>query len=203
MKTLTYCLLATLFFACNNPTESSNDQIDTVDEAKQFQIKDESLFNATTLRYAGKLLSQRVWQDANGDNALLFTRTDTALFAYHYLLGENDARLMSTVSDGIEECDADLFLEFMAEAVTVTDLDEDNIGEFSFAYEMGCISDLSPLDMTVYMIEGNDQYTMDGYAALKPGDMVLEESSKDKISFAGAPASFLMHAHQVWNKAAN
>ena len=58
---------------------------------------------------------------------------------------------MAKVYDFEKNCDYDLTLEFIENSIEVTNLDNNNFGEITFAYKKACISDVSPKDLKLLM----------------------------------------------------
>ena len=85
------------------------------------------------------------------------------LHVYHYLNPKNTTavELKRDIVDFEKECDFDLTCLFIDE-VALNDADNDNTGEFTFAYRLACRSDVSPSTMKAITIENGDKYIVRG-----------------------------------------
>ncbi len=149
-----------------------------------------------------------------------------SLHAYHFT-GENGAySLLWSLTDGEKICPFDITCDFIKDAVTVTDLDADQVAETTVQYKLACRSDVSPSAKKLIMHEGKDKYALRGLmwlslspehtctvtyenanletlAGYKKTDEEFEktfgryESEKD---FGGAPEEFITHARLQWIK---
>ena len=81
------------------------------------------------------MIFKKFWQDSNGENNVLFTQKGLELFVYHYLLKNDQVKLLRKIYDFEEKCEFDLTLKFL----------EKSIGEITFAYQKSCRSGVSPL----------------------------------------------------------
>ena len=89
---------------------------------------------------------------------------------------------------------------------SVTDLDKNGVAEVTFAWRVGCRSDVSPVGHKVLMV-GYDQsvevakYVLRGDTAINIGGS-LEEGGEFRVdsAFKKAPPSYLEHAKMVWSK---
>ncbi|MEM1217079.1 MAG: hypothetical protein AAGJ82_15400, partial [Bacteroidota bacterium] len=178
MQKFFYLLLIIALTACQNtadPSGTSDESIpsdesttnNTQEATSAFAVQDSASFDPTQLRYTGQVISQHVWQDQSGENIALLTQNDTSLYAYHYIKNGSAARRLHTLDAPIGNCEFDLFLEFVTEETTVTDLDNDQVGEITFAYKKACISDVSPLDLVVVTWEGYESYALSGYTSVR------------------------------------
>jgi len=213
MKKGLYLYLLLLILACNQATEQ-NPSAETQEEVtstpappeKQkpinstFQILKQSNANISKLEYDGEIVNKRYWQDANGENIALFTQTKEELFAYHYTINADEVKLMRRVYDFEKDCEFDLFLELMDDAFNVTDLDQNNIGELTFAYKKACISDVSPKELKLLMLENGEKYIIRGFTSIDVPGVKIDGAKEVDSSFDHAPTSFRAHADQVWDE---
>lgn len=115
--------------------------------------------------------------------------TTTRLFAAHHVFAGGESRRLRDVDDVVEDCEFDTAAQFVtadvaqAEAsatfdnprsddpalaaqvrgpLEVTDVDADQIGELTFAYSLGCRSDVSPLDFKLLVLEDGERYILRG-----------------------------------------
>ena len=89
----------------------------------------------------------------------MFTLKEEELFVYHYSITSDNVTLLRKVYDFEKDCgDYDLFLEFIDHSIQVTDLDNNHIGEITFAYKKACISDVSPLGLKLMILENGNKF---------------------------------------------
>jgi hypothetical protein len=161
---------------------------------------------AVGFKAPGKLVGGLRWTDRNGENVLGFWRGESQrrvgdetersaiLHARHYAGG----KLLREVKDLVERCEFDLTLAIVDGSPQVTDLDKDGIGEATFAYKLGCRSDVSPLTMKLLVLEGGAKHILRGETRVEIGAGERQGGRyKVDASFARAPA-FLAHAKKVW-----
>ena len=104
--------------------------------------------------------------------------------------------------DFVNDCEFDLSLDVSWAQATVTDLDNDGVGEFAFTYVLGCRSDVSPLTMKLLMYEGSSKYALRGTNRVRVSDKDFEGGTFEvDAAFKKAPASFLEHAKAQWAEA--
>lgn len=196
----------------NNPDAS-----DSVVEVK-YGIKDVP----KSLKYTGKIAGSASWKDKNGLNVLLITETkdkkvreekmdgkyleqeaaySKELFGYQFLVRGDSAVLLWKIQDLVKECDADLTLDYIANSISVTDINKNGIGESTFLYTLGCRSDVSPLGYKLLMHEGKDKYAIRGTRLIAMKD-VKPYGGEIKVdpSFDAAPTGFLDYAKKQWKK---
>ncbi|MTB52683.1 M949_RS01915 family surface polysaccharide biosynthesis protein [Lewinella sp. W8] len=154
----------------------------------------------STLNHDGEIVLQKAWEDSNGENIVLFTKGEEELFVYHYAVAGSQAKLLRRVYDAEKSCEFDLFLSFIESSISVTDLDENNLGEITFAYRKACISDVSPKELKLLTLENGNKYIIRGTTTLEAPGMRVDGSKTVDASFNEAPASFLTHAESIWEK---
>jgi len=162
------------------------------------------------LKPAGRVVSSFAWTDARGENLVLFALTTKTkpprhadgepsvtkrLVIRHY----TNAALVREFKDAVVDCWADPSLEVLERASSVTDLDGDGVGEATFAYKLGCRSDVSPIGLKVLMSEAGDKYALRGETSV-PVSATERMGGKYKVdsSFKTAPPGFLDHAVKQW-----
>ena len=96
-----------------------------------FSILKQLPAEASQLNHKGELVSAKAWEDKNGQNVAVLSREKTGLFATHYTLVEGVFALLGQKEEVIPDCEFDLFLDFLPEAVSVTDMDNNGYGEFT------------------------------------------------------------------------
>ena len=82
------------------------------------------------------------------------------------------------------------------DALTLTDLDYDNIAEITFIYRTTCTSDVSSSTQKLIMLEEGEKF------ALRGSTQVMGDGGEYEIGagFKSAPDEFLNHAKQLWSE---
>jgi len=168
-------------------------------ESGKLSLLNKSNYDLKKLDHDGKIVNQRIWNDANGENIVLFTQKEEELFVYHYAIDANNPKLLRKIYDAEKDCDYDLTLEFVGEAIKLTDLDNDNIGEITFAYKIACISDVSPVDLKLVLLEDGKKFIVRGRTVVNMGDNKLGGDKSVDASFKSGPDNFLSHANKIWD----
>jgi len=148
--------------------------------------------------HQGVLVHKKFWRDKNGRNTVLFAKNKFDVFVYHYLIPDGDVKLLHKIEDGLNGCDADLTLDFIYESISITDLNDDDIGELTFAYTIGCISDVSPITLNLYSMTGENQYQITGQTAVFIGENKIEGSKMTSSTFNNASKNLRVHAEKIW-----
>lgn len=173
-----------------------NEQIQA---SNKFNILDKPNYDLSKLNHEGKIVHEKFWQDSNGENIALFTKKDREeLFVYHYAINSGDVKLLMKVHDSEKDCDYDLTLEFIENATKVTDLDNNNFGEITFSYKKACISDISPMDLELIMLENGNKFTIKGTTSIDKPGIKVDGTKNIDASFENAPDDFLSHANKIW-----
>ncbi len=162
------------------------------------------------LKYIGKVVAMAKWKDKSGNNLLFISVTDVKsegvvkdnkLFAYHYILHVQKNKQLWKIYDLINDCPADVTLDYIEGSLIVTDLNKNGIGENSFLYKMSCKGDVSADELKLIMHEGERKYAIRGTMNLVMNGQDLEKgNSKIDASFDKAPAGFREFAKDRWNK---
>ncbi len=164
----------------------------------------------------GTWLRGHSFQDRNGENLVVFTRVEQRrpaqggrdpevsrfLYVRHYARSATTApRLLREVKDKVERCELDASLELLADAIGVSDLDGDGVAELSFAYKLGCRSDVSPITLKLLLLEGGAKHILRGETRVKvsASERVGGKHTVDP-AFRRAPPAFLAHALRLWSK---
>lgn len=163
-----------------------------------FKILKEVNYPITQLDHEGKIILKKQWQDSNGENIVLFTKKELELFVYHYSVSENRATILRKIYDFEEKCEFDLTLEFLEKSIGITDLDKNNLGEITFAYQKTCRSDVSPLVLKLLILENGEKYILRGTTIVDTGSEKIGGDKKIDASFDQAPSVFLNHANEIW-----
>ena len=164
--------------------------------ASSFKVLDVSKYNPEKLPHQGQISFKRIWHDLNGENIVLFTLKNYELFVYHYVIKNDIVRQLRKVYDIEADCEYDLSLYFIDSSIVISDLDQDNYGEITFAYRKACRSDVSSSTMKLITLENGEKYIIRGTTKI-PG---YSEESQKKIdpSFYNAPHPFLTNANRIW-----
>lgn len=195
------------------------------------------------IKIKGNVLEVWKWKDKFGEN-LFFTSivppfkvdeegpyknyddvVQTAeLHAWHYVKKEGSYQQLWVLDDGEKACPFDITCAFIKDAVSVTDLDSNQIAETTVLYKLACRSDVSPSIMKLIMHEGQNKYSLNGLMWLKisPEDKFIvteNDANLDKLQgyhraeedflksygryenekdFAGAPSNFITYARKKW-----
>ncbi|KQB37811.1 M949_RS01915 family surface polysaccharide biosynthesis protein [Flavobacterium aquidurense] len=193
---------------------------DTEDFVLEVNKIDSTQFPAS-VKYEGFIKNAVRWKDKSGDNIVITTETgiytskkfkheaedssDAELFAYHYILSNNEAKQTWKVYDYISDCPVDIVASFVKNTFKVTDLDNNGIAEVWLMYKTVCHGDVSPSNMKIIMYEGNNKFAMRGENKVQVGS-----DENDKKSFLGgeykmdenfkkAPKAFKDYAQKLWN----
>lgn len=169
-------------------------------ESARFNVLDKPTYDLSKLKHDGRIIIQKAWEDSNGENNVLFTKSREELFVYHYSISGDNVKLLRRVYDFEKDCKYDLFMNFIENSIDVTDLDKDNLGEITFAYQKACISDVSPKELRLLMLENGNKYIIRGTTSIDKPGIKVDGSKKVDASFDKAPASFLLHADEIWDK---
>lgn len=102
--------------------------------------------------------------------------------------------------DFVEQCELDAALDLLEPSITVSDVDGDGEPEFSFAYTLGCFSDVSPRDMKLLMYEGKTKYALRGQTKVIEAGEEYGGTFKADAAFEKAPKAFLEAAKTLWMK---
>jgi hypothetical protein len=98
-----------------------------------------------------------------------------------------------------EKCDYDNVTGFAEGSLQITDVDGDGVGEITFAYRVGCVSDMSPVTLKLLVLEGGEKYIIRGTTVIDfgDGDRVGGDKNVD-ASLKKAPAAIREHADAQW-----
>lgn len=144
-------------------------------------IKIESKNIPKQIKYIGNIANSVKWTDGQGEHYVISTKTDeyasktkgsedlinAELYVYHYVLKNNDTKLLWKIFDFNKECEFDLYLKFIDNSFQVTDLDKNGVAEVWIMYENQCTSDVSPAPTKIIMYEGIKKYAIRGLNRVK------------------------------------
>ena len=159
--------------------------------------------------YDGKIVAMAKWEDKMGSNVIFITETEERggeerhkeLYGYHYIITDNENKLVWKINDFIKDCPLDITLSYIDKSISITDLDKNGIAESSFIYRMACKGDVSPDDMKLIMHEGETKYAIRGTMILKiTGEKPYGGEMKIDASFDKAPKEFVEYAKSQWKK---
>ncbi len=197
-----YLFIVLLFFCFNSFGQISVIKIDQLKLPKQ-------------LKYVGKIKNCVKWSDKLGVNYVLTTETgiypsknqegedfrNANLYVYHYLMKDDNSKLLWTIHDFSKDCSFDLYVRFINKAFNITDLDKNGIAEVWVMYENQCTSDVSPAPTKIIMYENTKKYAMRGFNMVKVsqskymgGKYTLDDSFKNGLSL------FKQFAVKLWNE---
>lgn len=232
MKKLTIVLL-TLLTACgqNYTSESQSDednhnliQSEEINNETKFQLINQNILLPPV---KGDIVSQQSWIDNNGKWHCLLTElidvpNEFAEFRLYKFKENSIGKFIEyfVYRDSISCGEADIVAESNTKELIVTDVDENDIAEVTFAYTLSCTYDVSPqrrilivnIDSSLHKLVG---FTLD-FDSLIPdsNDLSLENYEKDEddywyppitagryeneIDFKQLPSTFLTHAKNTW-----
>ena len=153
----------------------------------------------------GLLVKLGYWQDANGENYFEVVREqrteDLRIIARHYVK-RPDGRLhmQQQFKDFVIDCEYDPILDFIPGSLTITDMDSNQVGEVVFLLQKGCISDVSPLQAQLYLIEGAQLFLIRGTTQIKLGSYVMPSEQEVDPSFEDLPIVLQTYARAQWDR---
>ncbi len=228
-KIISIALIVTILFAvsCNSGTEKTTEEDQTTEDQVSESYNTSETTNTTTtdelvltnfnqsmskdLDYEGEIVLGKSWNDANGENVMLFTEKNIEhsdsrsryLYAYHYAGSGSNMKLLRKIQDFEEKCDISLEATFQLNTISITDLNNNALAEITFMYCLGCIGDASPVPLKLIMLENGDKYAIRGTTLVDldkiyGGGGKLGGEKKVDASFNNAPKEFLDFANEQW-----
>lgn len=221
MKDLKFLIPVFLMFACGGGEDTSENTNEDSNSESNEEVVDELVIDISLnkisefpseCKISGNVVDAYSWSDQNGTNYFIRTINEIEfsegehdayqfgtqyLWAYHYAEdAKGNFRLLKETTDFIKDCEFDIVLAHELDAIALTDLDEDEIGEISFIYRKACTSDVSPSTQKLIMLEDGNKYPLRGNTQVMDvgGDYEVGEE------FDGAPDSFLEHAKKMWTE---
>lgn len=194
-----------------------------------------------TFKFKGSEI-QEVWQwtDTEGEKILVasvdnpvkeidYRQTKLSARIHVFIFQKNGKQTYDQIfefRDGELGCTDNFVCGFVKNSITITDLDNNGIGEVTFIYKTGCREKSEPVKMTLEMHEGfNQTYSLWGetWVNIKNNNFNITEKNVnlEKLSipesdneiklqkmgrynseekFIDAPASFLSYAKKQWLK---
>ena len=119
---------------------------------------------------------------------------DKYIHAYRFA----DDEQIWQINDLVEECDYSLVLDFIAQALHITDLDGNGLNEIWVVYKIDCINDIGPQGMKLIMYEGRKKHAIRG----DDGDGRSGGASNMDTAFREGPESFRRYARTLWMECA-
>lgn len=166
------------------------------------------------LKYEGHVIDAVKWTDSLGLNYVITSETgkipsrvkdsdnrDAYLYAYHYVVKNDSAKLTWRIYDFSDDCPVDLNVYFINNTFAVTDLDKNGLAEVWVMYKNGCHGDISPQPTKIIMYEGNKKYALRGESKVKISekDYYGGTYKLDENFTIGNPL-FRKYAENLWNK---
>lgn len=197
--------------ACSEPTSMGENKKQLATPFKSLKVNETEL---KSLKFKGDLVLAKSWQDSNGLNFLLLSQlysekedpemgdmlTTRELYAYHYTKNSGQIKQLRKFQDWEKECFFDNRARFIKEALSITDLDNNNYGEATFVYRLACLSELDAETLKLILTENGKKYAIRGTTDLDAFGQFEKGATKIDSSFSDAPKEFLEHAKLVWKK---
>jgi hypothetical protein len=201
---------------------SENPELTKTEDSDLVINKIDSTQFPSAVKYEGFIKNAVRYKDKSGDNIVITTETgtyksqkfkhesedssDAELFAYHYIISNNEAKQTWKVYDFISDCPVEIVASFVKNTFKITDLNKNGIAEVWLMYKTVCHGDVSPLSMKIIMYEGNNKYAMRG-----ENRVMISTDEHDKKSYLGgeftldenfkkAPKVFKDFAQNLWKQ---
>lgn len=228
MKNITIlCLLIIIFSSCKSDKKDSVKESETsaLTESKEYPLvvnKIDSTQFPASIKYEGFIKNAVRWKDKSGENIVITSETgiyrneklkhefedsiDAELYAYHFILSNNEATQTWRVKDFIADCPVDITASFVKNTFKITDLNKNGIAEVWLMYKTVCHGDVSPSNMKIIMYEGNSKYAMRGENKVQVGSDVNDKASfiggefKLDANFKNGPKVFKEYAQNLWKE---
>lgn len=167
------------------------------------------------MKCEGNMIYAVRWTDNLGTNYVITSETgrvyskvageedlfDSYLYAYHYIIVGDSAKLTWKVYDYNKGCGLDINFYFVDSSFAVTDLDKNGRAEVWLMYKNSCHGDVSPVTTKIIMYEADKKYALRGESRVKVsetdyagGDYTLDSN------FKTGPPAFKQYAEKLWNK---
>lgn len=164
----------------------------------------------------GKIIGGKKWSDANGENTLILSTVepfypgkvkkdepngmDAELYATLFVKKNNTISELWKIQDYVRDCPLDIVCMFLPEALTVTDLDGNNIAETTIIYRTACRGDVSPATQKLIMYNGISKLAIRGTTAINIAEMKEPSVYTKDAAWKEYPAALLNHAETQWKK---
>lgn len=123
----------------------------------------------------------------------------TTLHVKHLAEKDGIAHEVRRYIERIADCDFDVVVKPYYGEWSVSDVNNNGIGEVSFAYSADCVADISPFAHKAFITEAGEKYALRGYTLRQfpNGSSVGGSYTADTM-----PPLFLEKVTQVWNRTA-
>ena len=246
---LFFSFVLAAFVSCNSagernkyPSETDSTKTDKTGQqvALMEPVKGAAADIPATIKITGTIQEVWKWKEKMGDNLLITSYVAPyedknkneygeegftgELYAAHYAGMNGNYQSIWSISEAEKSCPFDVTCEFIKDAISITDLDADQVAETTIQYKLACRSDVSPAIMKLGMYEAGTKFSLKGlmWLAVSPEDKFtvtendanLEklpgykgteeeyvktfgryESEKD---FSQAPVAFINYARSSW-----
>jgi len=166
------------------------------------------------LKYEGHVIDAVKWTDSLGLNYVITSETgkipsrvkdsdgrDAYLYAYHYVVKKDTAKLVWRIYDFSDDCPVDLTVFFINNTFAVTDLDNNGLAEVWVMYKNSCHGDVSPVPTKIIMYEDSKKYALRGESKVKVSDQDYGGGTyKLDENFKTGNPLFRKYAENLWNK---
>lgn len=222
MRICTLLALFALLSGCkSNSTEEKTPPLDPLVEDTGFQMAspDQSLKPAWETGWEMDTII--AWTDLNGFNQAFFAHKETVkpedpesgfipvsreLEVRHYVRQDTGLQLLRKVFDFTRDCGFDNMAYFRKASLGAMDVDENGVGELSFAYMLGCTSDLSPQTLKLLVLENGEKYIIRGNTRFPPevgmddigGDKEVDPSVLEATKAIQDHMDAAWEVHSVW-----
>jgi uncharacterized membrane protein len=163
----------------------------------------------------GVLVDGKKWRDARGENIALFSEQTTFtkvpeaegesylsiyLHTYHFVIENNNYKLIREVKDFEKDCFFDNRARFIEESFQIFDLDGNNFGELFFMYRLGCSSDISPDPIKLMMLENGEKYAIRGTTLvyIAPNEPEIGGEKQIDPEFTKIAPQLSQKASEIW-----
>lgn len=152
-----------------------------------------------TISYGAK------WKDGNNENVFfIITKPSTKnifLTANHYLLKNNVADLIWSVSDSVVNCSSDANLNYFPGSLSITDINKDDIAEIAFGYTQRCGGEKKEDNLRYLLRANNESYIIDGTTRIFTDNKYIGgEKKRVDEKFKTAPVELLNYANKRWDE---
>lgn len=146
-----------------------------------------------TIKYEGEFKKGLRWMDQLGENTVFISTKETKesveFWVEHFLKNKKGKwERHYQFTEKMTNCDDVWTLEPIEEALTVSDLNKDGIGEFTFLYKKECAKEAAPIPTFLYLVENKTEYLMSGSTQL-----LLENGEKQGGDYE-VPAALSEHS---------
>lgn len=121
----------------------------------------------------------------------------TTLHIKHVVQNEDTIREVRSYIERIDDCDFDVIVKPYYGDWSISDVNNNGIGEVSFAYTADCVADISPFAHKAFITEAGEKYALRGFTVRQYPDGFSEGGSykADKM-----PPLFRKKVKKVWNR---